>query len=197
MTVKVKICGICTLDIAQKAILAGADYLGFNFVATSPRYINPNDATKIIPKIKGKVQTVGVFQNTSTNTVNVVASQLRLDFVQLHGNETVNYIKKINTPVIKVITENENPYKYAGIYSLLLDRANRQGRLVDTQIAADIAKAFRIFLAGGLTVNNVTDAVNAVRPFAVDVASGVETNGSTDPDKVIAFINQARKANYE
>lgn len=193
MTVKVKICGIRTLDTAQKAVSAGANYLGFNFVATSPRYISPKTSAAIIAKVKGRVYTVGVFQNAPTDMVNHLASQLKLDFVQLHGNETRAYIENVTTPVIKAITADDDPQKYTDVHYFLLDRPGKKGNPVDQQIASDIAKEFPLFLAGGLTPGNVASAIAVVHPFAVDVASGVETDGGTNPDKVTTFINQAKK----
>ncbi len=111
MKTKVKICGIRTLEAAQTAVDAGADFLGFNFVKTSKRYIEPEKALEIIKLIKSKVKTVGVFQDEKAETANEIALLLNLDFVQLHGVENSEYIKSIKVPVIKSIILDDNPKK--------------------------------------------------------------------------------------
>lgn len=103
MKVKVKICGIRNLESAQAAIDAGADFLGFNFVPTSKRYIYPIRAKVIIEKVRGKTKTVGVFQNQTIDEVNNIAEFLSLDYVQLHGEEDLEYVSQIKTNVIKTI----------------------------------------------------------------------------------------------
>jgi len=118
MFVQVKICGIRTLDSAKAAVDAGADFLGFNFVPSSKRYISPSNAAKIINKIRGKVKIIGVFQDAKKDYVNNTASDLGLDFVQLHGSEGA---------VIKSINGQKNPKtRY-----FLLDRSNRKGQMVN------------------------------------------------------------------
>ena len=103
MTIKVKICGIRNLSSALATVSAGADFLGFIFVASSPRCIDVTTAFQIVNKLSVKVNTVGVFQNASTTTINSVAFKLNLDYVQLHGQEDNRLIKKIATPVIKTV----------------------------------------------------------------------------------------------
>src|SRR3990167_7914520 len=115
MSVKVKICGIRNLVAAQSAIKNKADYLGFNFVKSSPRYIGPQKAEEIVTAIHGQVHTVGVFQNAPLNLVNNIAKKLNLNLIQLHGHETPTYINRITVPVIKTITTAEDPKKYRNV----------------------------------------------------------------------------------
>lgn len=191
----VKICGIRTIEAAVAALDAGADFLGFNFVPTSKRYIDPKDAEKIIEEIEiSGVELVGVFQNEEFGKVNKIAASLGLDYVQLHGEEDNEYISKIDFPVIKSITLNDNPRLINAEY-FLLDRKGRTGDIVDLEKAAEMAKKFQIFFAGGLTPENVSEIVVKVQPFAVDVAGGIETDGVQDLDKIKLFIENAKEVN--
>jgi phosphoribosylanthranilate isomerase len=195
MKVKVKICGIRTLESAQAAIAGGADFIGFNFVSSSKRYIDPEICHTFIDEIKGRVKIVGVFQNAPVDYVNSIAELLGLDFVQLHGDESAVYIKEINHPVIKSINVN-NLLVNESAYYLLLDRINQgQGRMVDVTRAKEFASKNKIFFAGGLTPDNVASVIEKVKPFAVDVASGIETNGKEDLQKINGFISNAKGVN--
>lgn len=192
--IKVKICGIRTIDAATAAVEAGADFLGFNFVPTSQRCINPFDAAKIIKQIKGQVKIVGVFQNADLSYVKNLVSELKLDYAQLHGSEDNKYINNVAIPVIKSITLDDQVERIKADY-LLLDRTKRgEGKMVDFAKAAKLAANFRMFIAGGLNPDNVANVIKKVRPFAVDVASGVETNGKQDLNKIRLFIKNAKGA---
>ena len=194
MNVKIKICGIRTSKDAFAAIDSGADYLGFNFVPDSRRFVDPMFAAKIIAMIKDKIQTVGIFQNADVAVVKKVAKQLGLDFVQLHGQENSEYIKQIHSRVIKAIHSPAEAPLYSVDY-LLLDRARQgEGRMVDAREARAVADTRPIFLAGGLTPYNVARAIRKIRPFAVDVASGIESDGVPDVRKIREFIENAKKA---
>lgn len=193
MSVKIKICGIRTLDAALTAVDAGADFLGFNFVTSSKRYIKPEDALKIINQVKGKVRIVGIFQDVDLNYVNRLILKLELDFVQLHGSEDNKYINQLDLPVIKSITINDQSQKIHAKY-FLLDRPDRKGEMVNLETAALLAAKYPIFFAGGLNPENVVDVIDKVHPFAVDVAGGVETEGSQDLTKIKLFIKNAREA---
>ena len=194
MSVKVKICGVRNLEAAETAVNSGADFLGFNFVPTSKRYIDPKIAKKIIKTVKGKAKIVGVFQNDEIVHVNDVASNLGLDFIQLHGMEDNEYIESVKVQVIKSITLDDDLQKVSADY-LMLDRVDRgEGELVDPDKARVIAGEHQIFLAGGLNPENVSEAVLKVSPFAVDVAGGIETNGVQDLEKIKRFIKNARLA---
>lgn len=194
MSVKVKICGIRSLEAAITAVDADADFLGFNFVPTSQRYINPMFAQKIIKEVKDKVQVVGVFQNAKASYINDVISKLGLDFVQLHGEENNDYISSITVPVIKSFKVDDAIHNTKAAY-ILLDRVRQgEGRMVDLEEAANLAADFLLFYAGGLNPENVVEVIKRVQPFAVDVASGVETKGVQDINKIRSFIKNAKEA---
>lgn len=193
MSVKVKICGIRSLEAAQAAIDSGADFLGFNFISTSKRYIDPSKALKIIESRRDKTKLVGVFQNADLKYVNNIAVNLNLDFVQLHGNEDNDYINNVVIPVIKYIKLDNKIQKSKAEY-LLLDRLQQgKGIMVKFEKAAKLAVSFSIFYAGGLNPENVANVVNKVKPFAVDVAGGIETNGLPDIGKIKLFIKNAKE----
>jgi len=192
MRIKVKICGIRTIEAAKAAIDAGADFLGFNFVPTSKRFIDPQKALEIINSIGGQVKIVGVFQNALVGNVIQIASNLGLDFVQLHGYENNNYIKALKTPVIKSITTYDQPQSIKADY-FILDRVRRgEGEMVDLEKGAQLAFKLPLFFAGGLNSENVLEVVTKVRPFAVDVAGGVETDGVQDLEKIRLFVRNAK-----
>lgn len=193
MIVKVKICGVRTLEAAQVAIEAGADYLGFNFVPSSRRFIKPEQALEIINKIKGKLKIVGVFQNADIKMVNQLVKQLDLNFVQLHGQESPEYIKHIQSKLIKVINSFNETNSYTVDYFLLDRMKQGEGEMVNVDEAMLTANKYPIFLAGGLTPENVAGVVKKIQPFGVDVASGVETNGKQDIEKIKAFIISAKE----
>ena len=192
MKVKVKICGIRTLEAALNAVGADADFLGFNFVISSKRYISPENAKKIIDQVKGQVSIVGVFQNAPFVEVNTIAEELKLDLVQLHGKEDNEYIQKIKRPVIKSFTIFDNPENIQAKYVMLDRIIQGKGEMVDLEKAAVLAKNFPLFLAGGLTPENVKEIVKRVRPCAVDVAGGVDTNEKQDIKKIRKFIERAK-----
>lgn len=195
MIIKVKICGIRTLEAAQVAKEAGADYLGFNFVPSSRRFIEPKLAEKIINAVRGKVKIIGIFQDAEVDYLNNLASNLGLDFAQLHGNEDSEYINRVTVPVIKSIKIDDQVNKIKADY-LLLDRAKRgEGEMIDFKRASGLATIYPLFYAGGLNPGNVADTIRKVQPFAVDVASGIETNGKQEIEKIKAFIRNAKEAN--
>lgn len=192
---QVKICGIRSLEAALVSIKVGADFLGFNFVSSSKRYIKPGDALRIINQVKGKVKIVGVFQNANLNDVNKIALELGLDFVQLHGVESISYINKVGRPVIKSITLDEQVHEMISPY-VLLDRVKQgKGKMVNFAKAAELAAKFSLFYAGGLNPDNVVEVITKVRPFAVDVAKGIEINGEQDIDKIRLFLKNAKGVN--
>lgn len=200
-TVKVKICGIQTLEAAQAAIDAGADFLGFVFEKGTRHYIDPIDALGIKQSLKGAIQIVGVFMNQSIDEVNHIAQVVGLDFIQLHGDETPSDVAKAQKPVIKVFRLESDfdekkvakkMWEYAVPY-FLVDRATQgKGVPLDPSRVAVLTKQFPIFLAGGLTVVTVRDAIQLGKPFGVDVSSGVETNAIKDSVKIKAFIQNAK-----
>lgn len=198
---KVKICGIRSIETAQVAIEAGADFLGFNFVPTSKRYIDPSFAKTIIEAVKDKVQVVGVFQDADKEAITKICSLLSLDFVQLHGNETPVYCREIKVPVIKAFPlpqdfDYEVISSMFGAYDVAYYLVDRHVQGSGEQLAVDRVKPlgnmFPLFVAGGLTIDNVGQVVSEVQPFAVDVASGIETDGKEDHEKIKAFVKKAK-----
>lgn len=202
--VKVKICGITSLEDALEAIDAGADALGFVFYSASPRHILPEQAADIIRRLPPFVQTVGLFVNEELSIVNTTADRCGLDIVQLHGDETPEYCESVRRRVIKAFRVRDiNSLDSLAQYSVsgcLLDAwsptaPGGTGQTFNWDIAAAASAQRPIILAGGLIPDNVAEAVRRVRPYAVDVSSGVESSpGRKDTDKVRKFIIQARQA---
>ena len=176
----VKICGITRAEDAEAAVAAGAGAIGFVFWPKSPRFIDPHRARKIAATLPPFVTAVGVFVNQPLDYVNGVASLVRLGAVQLHGDETAGYAAGISTPVIKAVTVVDPQLSiWPADTTLLLDvhdpeKRGGTGRTIDWTAAAAVAAQRKILLAGGLTPDNVADAVARVRPFGIDVSSGVE-----------------------
>lgn len=200
--VKVKICGITNLEDALMAVEAGADALGFVFFSGSPRCISPDQAAVIIRRLPPFVQTVGLFVNEEPATVNLVADRCGLDLVQLHGDETPDYCIAVRRRIIKAFRvkaasslDGLSNYRVA---ASLLDAWSPAahggtGTTFNWDIAASAAASQAIILAGGLTPENVAGAIAAVRPYAVDVSSGVESApGKKDNGKLIDFIRAVR-----
>ena len=200
--VRVKICGITNIDDALAAVAAGADALGFVFYEQSPRYIPPPRAAAIIAKLPPFVQTVGLFVDAEPDQVNWTANFCGLDLIQLHGDEPPDYYVDIERRVLKAFRirdaaslEQLGRYTVAGY---LLDAwvpgvPGGTGQTFNWDLAKEAGKYGPIILAGGLTPDNVRQAVDTVRPYAVDVSSGVESApGKKDPDRVREFIRQAK-----
>ncbi|MBI2353724.1 MAG: phosphoribosylanthranilate isomerase [Deltaproteobacteria bacterium] len=202
--IKVKICGITNLEDALVAIEAGADALGFVFHPKSPRHLFPEQAAAIISQLPPFVQTVGLFVDESLETVNETAAQCGLDIVQLHGDETPGFCAAVGRRVIKAFRVKEitclEPMQGYRVSACLLDAWSPTahggtGLTFNWEIAACAAQAGRIILAGGLRPENVADAVRQVRPYGVDVSSGVESSpGRKAADRVREFIRKAKEA---
>lgn len=201
--VKVKICGITNLEDALVAIDAGADALGFVFYPKSPRHVFPEQAAAIIRLLPPFVQTVGLFVNETLETVNETADLCGLDIVQLHGDETPEFCHSVRRRVIKAFRVKAitclEPMQQYQVNGFLLDAWSPSafggtGRTFNWEVAACVAKTNRIILAGGLTPDNVAAAVQQVRPYGVDVSSGVESSpGKKDSQLVQAFVRLAKK----
>lgn len=200
--VRVKICGITNLEDALMAVEAGADALGFVFFSGSPRHISPEEAAAIIRRLPPFVQTVGLFVNEEPATVNLVADRCGLDLVQLHGEETPEYCVAIKRRIIKAFrVKGSNTLDDLPNYCVaacLLDAWSPAahggtGTTFNWEIAARAAASHRIILAGGLTPENVAEAVATVNPYAVDVSSGVESApGRKDAGLVSCFIRSCK-----
>ncbi len=200
--VRVKICGITSLDDARMAVDAGADALGFVFCEQSPRFINPVAAAKIIAKLPPFIQTVGLFVNEDIEKLNWTAGFCGLDLLQLHGDETPEDCLEVNRRVIKAFRIQDivsiDPLKKYQVSGYLLDAwcpdcYGGTGRTFNWEVAAAARQYGRIILAGGLTADNIVEALQAVQPYGVDVSSGVESApGKKDAEKVKEFIKRAK-----
>ncbi len=209
MKTAIKICGITSVADAELAIAAGATHIGLIFVAGSPRCLGPERARAIADNVRGRVAVVGVFKDSPAERVVDVASAVGLDLVQYHGAESPAYIEKVDLPAIKTF-ELRPGFDWAEFYGthrrvvhVLFDRPKGErspGWLdwaVDFLLAAD-RRMPPLFFAGGLAPDNVARVVSRLRPFGVDVASGVEREpGAKDPDKVRAFCNTVVEASGE
>ncbi|HET6973971.1 MAG TPA: phosphoribosylanthranilate isomerase [Pyrinomonadaceae bacterium] len=203
MTV-VKICGITNLDDALAAVAAGADALGFNFYKPSPRYITPQDAREIVEQLPVTVLTVGVFVNEESEDVRKIAKEVDLRALQLHGDESPEYCRKladyfvIKTFAVSDTFDIQAAHEYK-VEAIMLDTKHNNlrggtGRVFDWSIAQEAAKTIpKLFLAGGLSPKNVKNAVEIVRPFAVDACSALEdTPGKKNHERMRVFINTVR-----
>jgi len=200
---RVKICGITNWPDARRAIEAGCDALGFNFYPRSPRYIAPEAAADIRNRMPREIAAVGVFVNESPASIAEISRAIHLDYAQLHGEELPSAVRTVarSTPVIKAfrVGPRFNATRVARYpaAAFLLDGAPPRGRLrggsghtFDWAVARPAAKIGPIILAGGLTAENVAQAIRTAHPAAVDVASGVESApGHKDPRKLRAFLD--------
>lgn len=195
---RIKICGITRLEDALHAIGLGVDALGFVFVESSPRYINAVDAKSIIRQLPPFAQTVGLFMNQPAEEVSAIVQKTALNLLQFHGDESVSFCEQFDMPYIKAIPMGGgvNPVEYAAQYSasvgFLLDSHQKgaSGGSGDKFDWDAIPQGFTkpLILAGGLSVENIESAVRQVKPYAVDVSSGVEaTKGVKDADKMRSF----------
>ncbi|CAN5691105.1 phosphoribosylanthranilate isomerase [soil metagenome] len=206
---KVKICGITNIEDARLAVNFGADALGFNFYEKSPRYISAQDAKAIAETLQGEVLKVGVFVNMEESKIGECVDLIGLDAVQLHGDEDADFVTHLraetDAQVIKAFRVDLN-FQAASIADFRVDAVlldayaedeyGGTGKTFDWK-TAEAAKALtpQLYLAGGLTYENVSEAIKTVRPFAVDVASGVESSpGKKDPRLMEAFIRNAKNA---
>lgn len=203
--VKVKICGITNHDDAKAAVDCGADALGFVFFKGSPRYIEPGKAFSIIKTLPPFITTIGVFADEAPDSLEQTIYASGIDVIQLHGNEPPEACK-LHRRVIKAIRvkslESLDPlgsYR-SSVSAFLLDTYTPNvlggtGQLFNWDIAIEAKQFGRIILAGGLTPENVAEAVRRVAPYAVDVSSGVELDkGRKDHKKIKLFIERAKAA---
>lgn len=203
--VRVKICGITSREDAWAAVEAGADALGFIFAEGTPRYIHPPAAAVIVGEMPPFVTTVGVFVHRPPDEIERIVGVSGVGLAQLHGHESPDLCSQLRTPFIKAIrvqstTDLEVVAHYPRARAFLLDayvadQPGGTGRTFPWEIAAEAARRTRVILSGGLRPDNIARAVAQVRPYAVDVCSGVEASpGRKDHQKVREFIEQLRKA---
>jgi phosphoribosylanthranilate isomerase len=200
---KVKICGITNPEDALLSARFGADALGFNFYPKSPRYISPENAREIIEQLPPGILKVGVFVNESIEKILEIAKTARLGAIQLHGDETIEFVSKLKAQtaleIIKAfrVSEDFKPedvLKYE-VNAVLLDAFSKQeyggtGETFDWEIAKKVREVFpKMYLAGGLSADNVAVAIEKIKPFAVDTCSLIEKNkGVKNPEKLKDFI---------
>ena len=204
---KVKICGITNLDDALFAARVGADALGFNFYKKSPRYTPPNDAANIIKQLPHHILRVGVFVNEPAENIAEIASVSSLDAVQLHGDESPEFVKELNRLVphwvIKAFRVSQGfvpeyvlPYEMDTIFldAFSVQEYGGTGETFNWETARKVHKlGTNVYLAGGLSPENVADAIRLVRPYGVDACSCLEREkGLKDHMKVKAFIDAAK-----
>jgi len=199
---KVKICGITNLDDALQACSLGADALGFVFYDKSPRYVTQEAAREIIAALPPFVTTVGLFVNEQPQTIRALAGQCGLNVIQLHGDEEPEACDYAPYRTIKAlrVKDAESLEEHTAYHAaaLLLDAWSKDayggtGETFNWDLAATVARQRPVILAGGLTPENVGAAIAAVRPYAVDVSSGVErVPGIKDGRKLAAFIAAAK-----
>ncbi len=203
----IKVCGITRLVDAEVAVDAGARAIGFVFWPNSPRFIDPHRARAIVAALPPFVATVGVFVNQPADYINGVAALVRLSVIQLHGDETVADLAWIARPTLKAIpidgtTKPDVADMWPARVTMLLDvhdprRRGGTGRTVDWSIAAGIAARRRAILAGGLTPANVAEAVASVRPYGIDVSSGIERSpGIKDHGRIRALFEALHGTDY-
>jgi phosphoribosylanthranilate isomerase len=204
--VKVKICGITNAADAGHAAACGADALGFVFYAGSPRCVTPEQVREIVAGLPPFVTRVGLFVNEESQRIREIVAACGLDAVQLHGDEPPPDCVLPPLRVIKGVRPRTEadlaPLAAYPVTALLVDAAvpgqfGGTGQRADWALAARLSARQRVILAGGLTPANVAAAVRQVRPYGVDVASGVEAApGRKDPERVAQFIRAAREASY-
>jgi phosphoribosylanthranilate isomerase len=197
---RIKVCGITRLEDAQLAVELGASAIGFILWPESPRFIDAARAKTIIEALPPFVTPVGVFVDQPRQQVNDIAMQIGLGAVQLHGNETPEYCGCIRHRVVRAIgltpmTDLASLRAWPASITLLLDAHDPEkhggtGRTVNWALATRVAAMRRTILSGGLRPDNVGAAVDAVRPYAIDVSSGVEARpGVKDPERMRAFFH--------
>ncbi|MFZ6816605.1 phosphoribosylanthranilate isomerase [Undibacterium sp. Rencai35W] len=215
---RIKICGLTQADDVRRVVAAGADALGFVFYPPSPRYVTPAVAANLVKEISPFVMSVGLFVNATIEELQAAVAVVPLQLLQFHGDETAAQChalaSAVNRPFIKAfrvkpttsaadLLECESEYRaasplFAGLLlDTFVDAYGGSGKVFDwSLIPKELAP--RVVLSGGLSVQNATDAVRQVRPFAVDISSGVElSKGIKDDVKVRAFIEAVRLADNE
>lgn len=196
---KIKLCGLkrdCDIDYANECM---PDYIGFVFYEKSRRYIQPVDALRLKEKLSKDIKSVGVFVDEKIENILDIDKKGIIDIIQLHGSESEEYIKKLrehtDKPIIKAISINDSSdIKKANECTadfLLLDNGKGgTGEAFDWRIVKDVKKPY--FLAGGLGIDNINEALRVLSPYAVDTSSGIETDGYKDKEKMCNFVLAVR-----
>jgi len=201
----IKICGITNLEDAVAAVAAGADALGFNFYKPSPRYITPQTAREIIEQLPDSILKVGVFVNeASPKLVQNIANESGINALQLHGDESPDYCNELaDQYLIKALAVSHDfdtqVIERYQVDAIMLDTKHKTlrggtGRVFDWSIAQEVSKIVpKLYLAGGLSPENVAEAIETVRPYAVDACSSLEDRpGIKNHDRVRAFVTAVK-----
>lgn len=196
---KIKICGLKSMEDISYVNELKPDYIGFVFLKGRARYVSPEQAGSLRKELDISIPAVGVFVNEPVEQVAALLNDGTIQMAQLHGNEDEAYVKTLqslcSSPIIKafIIKTKEDVEKALTFPCdyLLLDNGLGTGESFDWSLLENIERPF--FLAGGLHSENVKDAIHLIHPFAVDVSSGVETQGKKDYEKIKAFISAVRK----
>lgn len=208
---RIKVCGMTDEKEAEAAVEAGVDALGFIFVRSSPRYVDPEKAKEIVKKLPPFVDAVGVFVDEEAEVVNEIVQFCGLTMAQLHGTESPKYCDEISTRVIKAFRlkkefarPEDAPYYdpfYGVVSGYLLDTyhekiAGGTGETFDWNIVNDMRPPGPVILAGGLTPENVAEAITKTSPFAVDINSGVEFEpGRKDVARIVKVVEEVKRVN--
>lgn len=200
----VKICGVTSAADAELCVAAGASAIGLNFVPSSPRVVTPERAREIARAVRGRVLVVGVVANLAVDAMLSLKKDAELECLQLHGDEAPEALAPLLPHAYKALrigsaADVARADLYGGEHVLVDARVEGalggSGRTFDWTLVSALAKKRKLTLAGGLTPDNVADAVRAVAPFCVDVSSGVESSpGVKDPDSVRRFVAAAKGA---
>ena len=200
---KIKMCGLSRMQDIEAANAIQPDFIGFVFAEKSKRRVSPLRATELKSKLDPNINAVGVFLN---DDLDMVASMMNLgivDLVQLHGTENEEYLAKLRTitdkPVIKAFivnsAEDVKKAEQSTADYILLDGGKGEGRVFDWSLLKDVKRPY--FLAGGLNPQNAAEALRQLHPYAVDVSTGIETDGVKDMEKMTAFAAAVRKEDDE
>jgi phosphoribosylanthranilate isomerase len=202
----VKICGITRIEDAEAAVACGADAVGFIFWPRSSRVVDPQRARTIVGALPPFVTPVGVFVDQPAEDVNAISRLAGLGAVQLHGSESPDYARLLERPVVKAIAVGTAQATAVDVWPsnviILLDvhdpvRRGGTGQTVDWTAAAEIAQRRQTILAGGLAAENVADAIATVRPYGIDVSSGVESSpGIKDHGRLKALFEAVHGSHY-
>lgn len=193
---KLKICGVQSVEEAVQLAEMGVDFIGLNFVPGSSRRIDFETGQAIAATLKHvPVKIVILFQNQPLNLVQKYIQAINPAFVQLHGDETDEFIGVLDAPVIKSITQNDQTVSSLAQYYLLDRNIRGHGPPVEMGFAKKIIATYpdRVFLAGGLTPDNLPNILASLKPFAVDIAAGVRTEHKLDFDKVASVLETIRR----
>ncbi len=202
--IKIKVCGVRTLEDASAIIEGGADFLGFQFISFAKKPITLEKALEIIKELPEEARLVGVFVDENPEKINSIAFQCNLSYIQLHGRESPEYCRLIKTPLIKAFEVMDGldlkifePYE--GIVDKFLldtphDKARQPGQTFDWNMAKEACQNYDIMIAGGLSTENVGEVIKLLHPWGIDVSGGVMEDDKISEEKVKEFVQVVREA---